>query len=98
MEASNSEYSSEHGSNDLTARSSFTEKNGLVLFTMCPTSSRARACNLRHTNEGQSLLQKSIHNKTDPFAYFMDENILKQVVKHTNERARRDLRKRGKFR
>ena len=39
---------------------------------------------------------KNIQNKVDPFAYYIDENMHKQVVKHTNERARKDLRNRGK--
>ena len=39
---------------------------------------------------------KNIQNKVDPFANFIDENMLKHAVKHTNECARRDLRKKGK--
>ena len=39
---------------------------------------------------------KNIQNKVDRFSYFIDENMLKHVVKHTNERARRDLKKRSK--
>ena len=39
---------------------------------------------------------KTIQNKIDLFAYFIDENMLTHVVKHTNERARKDHRKRSK--
>ena len=55
---SDSEDSSEHDSDDLTARSSFAGKNGRVWFTTCPPPSRTRAHNLRHTNEDQLVLQK----------------------------------------
>ena len=41
-EKSDSEDSSEHDSDDLTARSSFAGKNGRLWFTMCPPSSRTR--------------------------------------------------------
>ena len=57
-EESNSEDSSEHDSDDLTARSSFAGKNGRVWFTTCPPPSRTHARNLRHTNEDQLVLQK----------------------------------------
>ena len=57
-EEGDSEDSSEHDSDDLTARSSFAEKNGRVWFTTCPPPSRTHACNLRHTNEDQLVLQK----------------------------------------
>ena len=55
---SDSEDSSKHDSDDLTARSSFTGKNGRMWFTTCPTPSRTCACNLGHTNECQLGLQK----------------------------------------
>ena len=57
-EEGDSEDSSEHDSDDLTARSSFVGKNGRVRFTTCPLPSRTHACNLRHTNEDQLGLQK----------------------------------------
>ena len=57
-EEDDSENSSEHDSDDFTARSSFAGKNGRVWFTTCPPPSRTQACNLRHTNEDQLVLQK----------------------------------------
>ena len=57
-EESDSEDSSEHDSDDLTARSSFVGNNGRVWFTTCPPPSRTRAHNLGHTNEDQLVLQK----------------------------------------
>jgi len=83
---------SESDSDDLTARSSFTGRNGRVWVTTCPPPSRTRACNLRHTSEGPLGASKDIENEVDAFACFIDENMLKHIVKHTNERARRDLR------
>ncbi|CAK8690388.1 unnamed protein product [Clavelina lepadiformis] len=53
-ESSDGESDSEDsaGNNDLTARSSFKERNGRVWDTTCPQPSRTRACNLRHTTKG----------------------------------------------
>ena len=45
-EESDSEDSSEHDSDDLTARSSFAGKNGRVRFTTCPPPSKTSARNL----------------------------------------------------
>ena len=45
-EESDSEDSSEHDSDDLTARSSFAGKNGRVRFTTCPPPSKTHARNL----------------------------------------------------
>ena len=56
-EESDSEDSSEHDSDDLTARSLLAGKNGRVWFATCPPQSRTRARNLRHTNEDQLVLQ-----------------------------------------
>ena len=82
--------------NDLMAKSSFKERNRRVWATMCPPPSRTRACNLRHTTEGLVGAAKDIHDEVKVFACFIDEDMLKQVVKHTNTRARRDLRAKGK--
>ena len=51
-EECDSENFSEHDSDDLTARSLFIGKNDGAWFTTCPSSSRIRACNPRHTEEG----------------------------------------------
>ena len=56
-----------------------------------PHQEQARA--FRHTNEGPIGAAKNIQNEIDAFACFIDENMLKQVVKHTNKRDRKDLRK-----
>ena len=61
-----------------------------------PPSSRTCSCYLRHTDERQLVLQKTSKIKSILFVCFVNENMLKQVIKHTNERARKDLRKRGK--
>ena len=50
-EESDSEDSSEHDSDDLTARSLFTGKKWPLVFTTCLLPSRTRARSLRHTNE-----------------------------------------------
>ena len=57
-EESDSEDSSEHDSNDLTARSLLAGINGRVWFSTCLPPSRTRARNLRHPNEDQLELQK----------------------------------------
>ena len=56
-EESDSEDSSEHDSDDLTARSLFAGKNDRVWFATCPPPSRTRPRNFRHTNEDQLVLQ-----------------------------------------
>ena len=94
-EESDSEDSSEHDSDDLTARSLFAGKNGLVWFTTCPPPSRTRARSLGHTNEDQLVLQKPSKIKLILLLTLLT-NMLEQVVKHTNEHARRDLRKKSK--
>ena len=54
---SDSEDSSDHNSDDLTARSLFAGKNPGVVCHLSPLS-RIRARNLRHTNKDQLVLQK----------------------------------------
>ena len=95
-EESDGEDSTGSRPNDLMAKSSFIGRNGHVWVTTYPTSSRSRACNLRHATEGLVVAAKDIHNEVEAFACFIDEDMLKQVVKHTNTRARRDLRAKGK--
>ena len=95
-EESDSEDFSEHDSNDLTARSLFTGQNGRVRFATCPPPSRTRARNLRHTNKDQLVLQKPSKIKLILLLTLLMKICCHVVVKHTNERARRDLRKRSK--
>ena len=71
-------------------------KNGQVWASTCPPPSKTRACNIRHTREGPVRNAKNIDNEVDAFTCFFDEDMLKQVVTHTNNRARRDLRAKGK--
>ena len=95
-EESDDKDSSGSRPNDVMAKSSFKGRNGRVWVTTCPPQSRTRACNLRHTNEGLVGAAKDIHNEVEAFACFIDEYMLKQVVKHTNTRARRDMRAKSK--
>ena len=50
----------------------------------------------RHTTQGPVGPAKNIQNEAGAFACFIDENLLKQIVKHTNNRARKDLRAKSK--
>ena len=95
-EESDGEDSTGSKLDDLMAKSSFKGRNGHVWATMCPPPSRTRAYNLRHTTEGLVGAAKDIHDEVEAFACFIDEDMLKRVVKHTNTRARRDLRAKGK--
>ena len=95
-EESDGEDSTGSRLNDLIVKSSLKGRNGRVWATMCPPPSRTRAYNLRHTTEGLVGAAKDIHDEVEAFACFIDEDMLKQVVKHTNTRARRDLRAKGK--
>ena len=56
-EESDSEDSSEHDRDDLTARSLFAGKNDRVWFDTYTPPSRTRPRNRRHTNEDQLVLQ-----------------------------------------
>ena len=94
-EESDSEDSSEHDSDDLTARNSFAGKNGRVCLPRVPHH-QEHVHLVLDTQRRPIGAAKNIQYKVDPFAYFIDEYMLEQVVKHTNERARRDLRKRSK--
>ena len=55
-EESDSEETSGHDSDDLTARSLFAGKNGHVWLAMCLPPSKTRARNFRHPNEDQLVL------------------------------------------
>ena len=93
-EESDSDDSTE--SSDTVTQSTFRGRNGQVWAATCPTLSRTRACNIRHTREGPVGNAKDIKNEADAFTCFIDEDMLKQVVKHTNNQARQDLRAKGK--
>ena len=93
-EESDSDDSTE--SSDTLTESTFRERNGQVWIVTCPPPSKTRACNIRHTREGPVGNAKDIENEVDAFTCFIDEIMLKQVVKHTSDRARRDLRAKGK--
>ena len=95
-EESDDEDSSGSRPIDLMARSSFKGRNGRVWVTTCPPPSRTRACNLKYTTEGLVGAAKDIHIEVKTFACFIDKNMLKQVVKRTNNRTRKDLRAKGK--
>ena len=77
-------------------KNTFRERNGQVWASSCPPTSRTRARNIRHTREGPVGNVKDIENEVEIFTCFFDEDMLKQVVKHTHNRARRDLRAKGK--
>ena len=83
-------------SSDTVTQSTFRGRNGQVWAATCPPPSRTRACNIRHTREGPVGNTKDIENEVDAFTCFIDKDMLKQVVKHTNNRAKRDLRAKGK--
>ena len=68
------------------------EKNGRVWFTTYPPHQEQARVIVDTPMKGQLVLQKNIQNEVDAFACFIDENMLKHVVKHTNKRVRRDLR------
>ena len=93
-EESDSDDSTE--SSDTATQSTFRGRNGQVWAATCPPPSRTRACNIRHTKKGPVGNAKDIKNEVDAFTCFINEDMLKQVVKHTNNRARRDLRAKGK--
>ena len=93
-EESDSDDSTE--SSDTVTQSTCRGRNGQVWAATCPPPSRTRACNIRHTREGPVGNAKDIKNEVDAFTCFIDEDMLKQVVKHTNNRARWDLRAKGK--
>ena len=76
--------------------SAFRGRNGQVWASTCPPTSRTHACNIRHTREGPVENAKDIKNEEGAITCFFDEDMLKQVVKHTHNRARRDLRAKGK--
>ena len=92
MDESDNDDSTGSGPSDAAAQSSYKARNDRIWVTTCPQSSRTRACNLRHTAEGPVGAAKNIQNEKEAFACFIDEDMLKQTVKHTNNRARRDLR------
>ena len=79
-------------SSDTVTQSTLRGRNGQVWAATCPPPSKTRACNIRHTKEGPVRNAKDIKNEVDAFTCFIDEDMLKQVVKHRNNRARRDLR------
>ena len=83
-------------SSDTVAQSTFRGRNGQVWVSTCPPPSRTRACNIRHTTEGPGGNAKELKNKVDAFTCFLDGDMPKQVVEHTNNRARRELRAKGK--
>ena len=83
-------------SSNTETQSTFRGRNNQVWAATCPPPSRTRACNIRHTREGPVGNAKDIKNEVDAFTCFIDEDMLKQVVKHTNNRAKRDLRANGK--
>ena len=89
-------YSTGSRPNDLFAKSLFKGKNGCILVITCPPPSITRAINFKHTTEGLVGVAKDIRNEVEAFACFIDEDMLKQIVKHTNNRARRNLRAKGK--
>ena len=93
-EESDSDNSTE--SSDTVTQSTFRGRNDQMWAATCPPPSRTRACNIRHTREGPVGNAKDIENKVDAFTCFIDEHMLKQIVKHTNNRARRDLRAKSK--
>ena len=64
--------------------------------TTCLPPSRTCVCNLRRTTEGLVGAAKDIHDEVEAFAYFIDEDILKQVVQHTNTCEKLDLREKDK--
>ena len=70
--------------------------NSQVGAATCPPPARTRACNIRHTREGPVGNVKDIKNEVDVFTCFLDEGMLKQVVKQTNNRTRRELTVKGK--
>ena len=76
--------------------STFRGRNGQVWASTCPPPSKTRACNIRHTREGPVGNAKDIENEVEAFTCFLDEDMLKQVVKHTHNKARRDLRAKDK--
>ena len=83
-------------SSNTETQSTFRVGNNQVWAATCPPPSKTRACNIRHTREGPVGNAKDIKNEVDAFTCFIDEDMLKQVVKHTNNRAKRDLRANGK--
>ena len=93
-EESDSDDSTENS--DTVTQSTFRERNGQVWAATCPPPSKTLACNIRHTKEGPVGNVKDVENEVDAFTCFIDEDMLKQVLKHTNNRARRDLRAKGK--
>ena len=95
-EESDSDDSTE--SSDTVTQSTFRGRNGQVWAATCPPPSITHACNIRHTREGPVGNAKDIENEVDAFTCFIDEDMLKQVVKHTNNRARWDLGAKGKIR
>ena len=80
-EESDSDDSTE--SSDTVTQSTFRGRNGQVWAATCPPPSRTRACNIRHTREGPVGNAKDIENEIDDFTCFINEDMLKQVVKHT---------------
>ena len=71
-------------SSDTVTQSTFRGRNGQVWSATCPPPSRTRACNIRRTRQGPVGNAKDIKNEVDAFTCFIDEDMLKQVVKHTN--------------
>ena len=92
-EESNSDDSMK--SSGTVTQNTFRGRNGQVWAATCPPPSKTRACNIRHTREGPVGNAKDIENE-DAFTCFIDEDMLKQVVKHTNNQAKWDLRAKGK--
>ena len=45
----------------------FTEINGILWFSTCPSSSRTRACDIRHTAEGPLSDAKNIKTEEESF-------------------------------
>ena len=80
----------------IVTQSTFRGRNGQVRASTCSPPSRRRACNIRHTREGPVGNAKDIENEVVAFTGFLDEDMLKQVVRYSNNRARRDLRAKGK--
>ena len=80
----------------IVTQSTFRGRNGQIWASKCSPPSRTHACNIRHTRKGPVGNAIDIKNEVEAFTCFLDEDMLKQIVKHTNNRARRDLRAKGK--
>ena len=64
--------------------------------SMCPQPSQTCVCKRRHIIKGPVGAAKKIPCEVYALANFVYEGMLKQIAKHTNQCARRDLRTIGK--